>query len=138
MKKILVTGGSGFIGSNIVKYLVSKNYKIVAFDNNSRGKLNNLSNVSDHITFVEGDIRDKEKVFLVTKGINSIIHLAYVNGTENFYKQPYQVLEIAIKGMINIIDSMLVNNVNELILASSSEVYQQPSTIPTDEKIPIY
>ena len=138
MKKILVTGGSGFIGSNIVKYLVSKNYKIVVFDNNSRGKLNNLNNVSDHITFVEGDIRDKEKVFLVTKDISSIIHLAYVNGTENFYTQPYEVLEIAIKGMINIIDSMIVNNVKELILASSSEVYQQPSIIPTDEKIPIY
>ena len=138
MKTILVTGGSGFIGSNIVKNLIAKNFSIKVFDNNSRGTFKNLSAISKNITFIEGDIRDREKVISISKNVDSIIHLAYINGTENFYRKPYEVLDIAVKGMINIIDCMSVNNINELILASSSEVYQQPSIVPTDEKIPLY
>ncbi len=138
MKTILVTGGSGFIGSNIVKNLIAKNFSIKVFDNNSRGTFKNLSAISKNITFIEGDIRDREKVISISKNVDSIIHLAYINGTENFYRKPYEVLDIAVKGMINIIDCMSINNINELILASSSEVYQQPSIVPTDEKIPLY
>ena len=60
--------------------------------------------------------------------------MAYVNGTKNFYKDPVKVLDIAIKGMLNVIEGCIKNNVKELYLASSSEVYQTPNKIPTDEK----
>ena len=61
-KKILVTGGSGFIGSAITKYLVSCGHKVVVFDNNSRGRIRRLKNIKNKINFYKGDIRDFKKL----------------------------------------------------------------------------
>ena len=133
-KNILVTGGTGFIGSEITKYLVKKNYKVTVFDNNFRGKTDRLKDVGKKIKFIKGDIRNKIQVYNATKNINSIIHLAYINGTKFFYSKPYEIFEIATKGMLNLIDSCKINNIKEFYLASSSEVYQTPLKIPTDEK----
>jgi UDP-glucose 4-epimerase len=83
-KNILVTGGTGFIGSEITKYLVKKNYKVTVFDNNFRGKKNRLKSIWKKIKFIKGDIRNKKQVYLATKNIYSIIHLAYINGTKFF------------------------------------------------------
>jgi nucleoside-diphosphate-sugar epimerase len=71
-KNILVTGGTGFIGSEITKYLVKNNYKVVVFDNNSRGKTKRLKSVWSKIKFIKGDIRNKKQVYSATKNINSI------------------------------------------------------------------
>jgi nucleoside-diphosphate-sugar epimerase len=133
-KSILVTGGTGFIGSEITKYLVNNNYKVTVFDNNSRGRTQRLRGIWGKIKFIKGDIRNKKQVYFATKNINSIIHLAYINGTKFFYSKPYEILEIATKGMINLIDACKINNIEEFYLASSSEVYQTPLKIPTDEK----
>ena len=133
-KNILVTGGTGFIGSEITKYLVKKNYKVTVFDNNFRGKKNRLKSIWKKIKFIKGDIRNKKQVYLATKNIYSIIHLAYINGTKFFYSKPYEILEIATKGMINLIDACKKNNIKEFYLASSSEVYQTPLKIPTNER----
>jgi nucleoside-diphosphate-sugar epimerase len=133
-KNILVTGGAGFIGSEITKYLVNKKFKVTVFDNNSRGKPERLKTVWKKIKFIKGDIRNKKEVYYATKNVNSIIHLAYVNGTKFFYSKPYEILEIAIKGMINLLDACKISKIKEFYLASSSEVYQTPSKIPTDEK----
>jgi nucleoside-diphosphate-sugar epimerase len=133
-KNILVTGGTGFIGSEITKYLVKKKYKVTVFDNNFRGKTDRLKTVWKKIKFIKGDIRNKKQVYNATKNINSIIHLAYINGTKFFYSKPYEILEIATKGMLNLIDACKINNIKEFYLASSSEVYQTPLKIPTDEK----
>ena len=133
-KNILVTGGTGFIGSEITKYLVKKKYKVTVFDNNFRGKTDRLKSIWKKIKFIKGDIRNKTQVYNATKNINSIIHLAYINGTKFFYSKPYEILEIATKGMLNLIDACKKNNIKEFYLASSSEVYQTPLKIPTDEK----
>lgn len=135
MKRILVTGGTGFIGSNIVKYFIRKQYHVLVYDNNSRGKLENLNDYEESFEYIHGDIRDINTLIKHTKEINTIVHLAYINGTKNFYTKPYEILEIATKGMNNVVDAMKINNIDNLILASSSEVYQEPQTIPTDEKI---
>ena len=133
-KNILVTGGAGFIGSEITKYLVNKKFKVTVLDNNTRGKPERLKTVWKKIKFIKGDIRNKKKVYYATKNVNSIIHLAYVNGTKFFYSKPYEILEIATKGMINLLDACKIRKIKEFYLASSSEVYQTPSKIPTDEK----
>jgi nucleoside-diphosphate-sugar epimerase len=133
-KNILVTGGTGFIGSEITKYLVKKNYNVTVFDDNSRGKTNRLESVWKKIKFIKGDIRNRRQVYLATKNIHSIIHLAYINGTKFFYSRPYEILEVATKGMLNLIDACKTNNIKKFYLASSSEVYQTPLKIPTDEK----
>ena len=132
-RNILVTGGSGFIGSAIVKYLVKKKYNVVVFDNNSRGRSRRIKDVNNKISFIKGDIRDKKKLLSINKKIDTIIHLAYINGTKFFYKKPFEILDIAVNGYLNILEFCKIKKVQNLFLASSSEVYQNPIKIPTDE-----
>ncbi len=133
-KTFLVTGGTGFIGSNICKLLIDKGYKVIIYDNNSRGSLNKINDIKKKITFIKGDIRDIKKLFASIKKADAIIHLAYINGTKYFYTKPEEILDIAVKGMINIIDGCIKYKKKELYLASSSEVYQSPNKVPTDER----
>ncbi len=136
-KKYLVTGGSGFIGSAIVKKLLREGHSVRVFDNNSRGNLRRLQSVIDKIEFVEGDIRDPHQVEEACKDIDAVCHLAFVNGTKFFYELPELVLEVGVKGMINILDACIIHNIDDLILASSSEVYQSPDEVPTSESVPL-
>lgn len=133
MKNILVTGGTGFIGSAICSMLVSKGYKVTIFDNNSRGSIKNINKLKK-VKFIKGDIRNIQHVQKACQNIDTVIHLAAVNGTKYFYEKPDVVLEVAAKGAINIIDSCIKNKIKNLFLASSSEVYHFPKKIPTDEK----
>jgi len=133
MKKYLVTGGTGFIGSALVKRLVKEGHEVRVLDNDIRGAKERLKDVYDKIEFVKADVRDAESVKKSCESVDSVIHLAYINGTEYFYKMPELVLEVGVKGIINVIDGCIKGNVKELILASSSEVYQTPRNIPTDE-----
>ena len=136
-KTFLVTGGTGFIGSNIAKLLVQKNLNVKIFDNNSRGSINKIKNLKKKIKFIKGDIRKKNSLNAALKDTNAVIHLAYINGTKNFYKDPVKVLDVAVKGIVNVIDGCIKNNIRELYLASTSEVYQTPNKIPTNEAEPL-
>ena len=133
-KTYLVTGGTGFIGSNISKLLVNKGYNVIIFDNNSRGSIKKIKNFKKKIKFIKGDIRNRQSLNRALTKADAVIHLAYVNGTKYFYSKPVLILDIAIKGILNIIEGCIENKVKELYLASSSEVYQTPVKIPTDEK----
>ena len=136
-KKYLITGGTGFIGSALVCRLVKEKCKVRVLDNNLRGVAERLTEVQDQIELVTGDIRDPLVVKRAVKGVDSVFHLAYLNGTEFFYTKPELVLDIGVKGMINVLDACIENGVKELILASSSEVYQTPPIIPTPENVPL-
>ena len=136
-KTFLVTGGSGFIGSNICNLLIKKNCRVKIFDNNFRGSLNKIKKIKGKIKFIKGDIRNMKILNNALKNTDAVIHLAYVNGTKYFYSKPVLVLDIAIKGIMNVIDGCIKNKVKELYLASSSEVYQTPNKIPTDENEPL-
>jgi nucleoside-diphosphate-sugar epimerase len=136
-KNFLVTGGTGFIGSSICELLVKRGHKVTVFDNNSRGSLKRLLRLNNKIKFIKGDIRDKSKVFKSLKNINAVIHLAYINGTKYFYEKPDLILDVAVKGLVNIFDGCKKNNIKELYLASSSEVYQTPLKVPTKEDEPL-
>lgn len=133
-EKIIVTGGSGFIGSALVKRLVNLGYKVTVIDNNSRGNINRLEGYLDKIEYLQGDIRDKDFVSRAMVDSNTIFHLAFINGTKFFYEQPKLVLDVGVKGAINTLDAVELGNVSTYVLASSSEVYQEPINIPTDEK----
>ena len=136
-KTFLVTGGTGFIGSNISELLIKKNYKVKIFDNNYRGSIAKIKKIKKNIKFIKGDIRNKDLLNKSLRNTDAVIHLAYINGTKNFYDEPVKVLDIAVKGIINVLDGCIKNNVKELYLASSSEVYQTPNKIPTSEKEPL-
>lgn len=137
MKRILITGGSGFIGSALVNALVKRSKKVRVLDDLSRGSMRRLDKVKGKFEMVSGDIRDPKTVDKACQGVDSIIHLAYINGTEFFYTKPELVLEVGVKGMINILDAGIKNQVNDLFLASSSEVYQTTTLIPTPETVPL-
>tara|TARA_Y100000310_G_scaffold340856_1_gene438061 strand:- start:1323 stop:2255 length:933 start_codon:yes stop_codon:yes gene_type:complete len=133
-KVFLVTGGAGFIGSNLCNLLINKGFKVKIFDNNSRGSFRKIENIRKKVKFINGDIRNKQLLNKALKNTDAVIHLAYVNGTKYFYSKPILVLDIAIKGILNIIEGCIKNKIKELYLASSSEVYQTPEKIPTDEE----
>lgn len=137
MSRILVTGGSGFIGSALVKALVRAGHAVKIFDDNSRGSLRRLADVEGDIEFVGGDIRDAEALAAAARATDEIHHLAFVNGTEFFYTMPDLVLDVGVRGMLNVIDACRKNAIGTLVLASSSEVYQTPPHIPTAEDAPL-
>tara|TARA_A100001015_G_scaffold308528_1_gene406298 strand:+ start:8 stop:952 length:945 start_codon:yes stop_codon:yes gene_type:complete len=136
-KNFLVTGGTGFIGSNICKLLIELGHNVTIFDNNSRGEFKRIKEFNKKVKFIKGDIRDQKKFFKSLKNINSIIHLAYINGTKYFYEKPELILDVAIKGLVNIFDGCKKFKIKELYLASSSEVYQTPLKVPTSEEEPL-
>lgn len=136
-KKYLVTGGSGFIGSALVQRLVADGHKVRVLDDLSRGMPRRLEAVRDRVEFVQGDVRDAASVLSAVRGMDSVLHLAFVNGTEFFYTKPDLVLEVGVKGMVNVTDAMKQCGTPELVLASSSEVYQTPPVVPTAEDAPL-
>ena len=129
-EKILVTGGSGFIGSHICNFFIKKNYRIVNYDLKKEKNLEKYKNYK----FVKGDIRNIKSLEKAFEGIDYIFHLAYINGTHNFYIKPVEILEIGAIGSINICKLSDKYKIKKLFIFSSSEVYNE-SKIPTDEKV---
>jgi nucleoside-diphosphate-sugar epimerase len=136
-KTYLVTGGTGFIGAALVKALLKKGYSVRILDNDSRGSIGRLEKLKGDFEFILGDMRDPAAVDAAVSGVDSIFHLAFVNGTKFFYAQPELVLDVGVRGMLHILDSCKKHGVRELFLASSSEVYQTAPKIPTDESAPL-
>ena len=134
MTRTLVTGGTGFIGSAVVRALVQRGDEVRILDDGSRGSERRLADIAKLVDLHLGDIRDPDAVGRAAAGVERVIHLAYVNGTEFFYSRPELVLDVAVKGMVNVLDACRAHGVPELVLASSSEVYQSPTRIPTDER----
>lgn len=136
-KHYLVTGGSGFIGSAIVKRLVKAGNEVRVLDNDLRGASERLKEAAHKIELVQADVRNAEAVQKACKGVDSVIHLAYLQGTQFFYTKPELVLDIGVKGIVNVIGGCIKENVKEIAIASSSEVYNMPPKIPTDETAPL-
>jgi nucleoside-diphosphate-sugar epimerase len=136
-RRILVTGGSGFVGSTLVKALVRQGQSVRVLDDNSRGAPRRLKEVERDIELITGDVRDAAAVDAAMRGMEEVHHLAFVNGTATFYSAPDFVLDVGVKGMVNVIDCGRRHGVGTLILASSSEVYQSPPKVPTDETAPL-
>jgi nucleoside-diphosphate-sugar epimerase len=134
-RRILVTGGAGFIGSALVKALVAAGNSVRVLDDNSRGRPRRLAEVEQDIEFIAGDVRDAQAVAKAAQGRDEVQHLAFVNGTEFFYSKPELVLDVGVRGMVNVLDACRQHNVGTLVLASSSEVYQTPPQVPTAEDV---
>jgi nucleoside-diphosphate-sugar epimerase len=137
VSRILVTGGNGFIGSGLVKALVKAGNHVRVLDDNSRGSARRLADVAKDVEFIGADVRNPGEVEKAAQGVDEVHHLAFVNGTEFFYSQPDLVLDVGVRGMVNVIDACRKQGIGTLVLASSSEVYQTPPTVPTDETAPL-
>jgi nucleoside-diphosphate-sugar epimerase len=136
-KRTLVTGGLGFLGASLVQALVQRGETVRVLDNSSRGSSEKLGKTAGEVEIVAGDIRDPAFVRKAVSKMDRVLHLAFVNGTEYFYKYPAYVLDVGVKGMVNVIDGCIQEGVKELVVASSSEVYQTPPMVPTPETVPL-
>jgi nucleoside-diphosphate-sugar epimerase len=134
-RRYLITGGTGFLGSALTRRLVNEGVRVRVLDDNSRGDAARLQDLRDRIEYVQGDVRDAAVVARACEGVDVVCHLAFVNGTEFFYTKPELVLDVAVKGISNVIDGAILHRVPELMLMSSSEVYHEPERVPTDETV---
>ena len=136
-KTVLVTGGSGFLGAALSAKLLKSGWHVRVLDDGSRGRARRLAAIANEIEFIAGDVRNADDVDRATRGVDAVAHLAFVNGTEFFYSKPQLVLEVGVKGALNTLDACLRHEVPRYWLMSSSEVYQTPPRIPTDETVPL-
>jgi dTDP-glucose 4,6-dehydratase/UDP-glucose 4-epimerase len=134
-RSYLVTGGAGFIGSALTRRLAGAGHAVTVLDDFSRGSAERLDGVPCEI--IHGDIRDPLDVGNAMVGVDSVIHLAYLQGTQTFYEEPRQVLDVALRGMLSLMTACERWGVGELLLVSSSEAYQVAPTVPTPETVPL-
>ena len=132
-KTILITGASGFIGNALFSKLSNDKYNVIGIDNLARNK-NRKNN-----KIIVGSIFNKNLLKKLIKKADIIIHLAAINGTRNFYNIPSKVFEVSLRGTLVLYECLkeLKNKNKKILLASSGEVYGEPSKIPTDENIPL-
>lgn len=131
--KVLVTGGAGFIGCNLVRRLLKEGAEVRVFDNFSTGKRQNLAGVNGNVEIFEGDLRDFAQVLEATKGIEIIFHEAALPSVIRSVKAPNTTTEVNIIGTLNLLEAAKVNNIKKIIYASSSSIYGDSLTLPKIE-----
>ena len=138
--KALVTGGAGFVGSNLVARLLNDGWQVVVIDNLRTGRIQHVENliIEKKITFVEGDILDKkslEKGF--ETGIDVVFHLAANADVRHGITDVYKDFDQNTRATLSILDSMKQNSVKKIVFASTGSIYGEASIIPTPENHPI-
>ena len=138
-KKVLVTGGAGFIGSHIVEELVKIGAKVKVLDDLSSGNINNLKNVFSHINLIYGNVINPFTCFNATKDVQIVFHLAALVSVSNSTKNPKLCKKINVIGTKNLLEGCIKNNVKTFILSSSAAVYGNRNEIcvETDNTNPL-
>jgi UDP-glucose 4-epimerase len=148
MKKYLITGGAGFVGSHLAERLVEEGSEVTIIDNLSTGKLENISEITstllgagkNQITFIQADIRDTDGLGKINSKFDAIIHLAAQVYVHKSILNPQETYDINIAGTLNILELAKKLNIKKIIFASSSAVYgnlNKNSIDETDELKPI-
>lgn len=141
MKKVLVTGADGFIGSHLVETLLERNYDVKAFvyynSFNSWGWLDSLPNEKlSQIEVFTGDIRDSNGVRTALKGMDGVFHLAALIAIPFSYHSPDSYVDTNIKGTLNVLQAARDVELERIIVTSTSEVYGTAQYVPIDERHP--
>ncbi len=135
MKKILVAGGAGYIGSHVQKQLLEEGYAVVVFDDLSSGDKTNLLPGAE---FIEGNVLDKAALHAaMSRGIDGVVHLAAKKAVGESMVKPEIYAENNITGALNILNAMTANGVKHIVFSSSAAVYGMPEYSPVDEQHPI-
>lgn len=131
----LVTGGAGFIGSNLCEAILKLGYKVRCLDDLSIGKQENVDLFIDNenYEFIKGDIRDYETCLDATSGVDYVLHQAAWGSVPRSVEMPLTYNDINIKGTLNIFEASRENNVKKVVYASSSSVYGDEKTLPKVE-----
>ena len=140
---ILITGGTGYIGSHTLVELAKANYDFLVYDNLTNSSKKSLEKVSQiinkKIIFVKGDIRDKGKLkeLFTNYKINSVIHFAGLKSVNESLKNPLQYYDNNVLGTINLLNTMEEFNCKKIVFSSSATVYGDPKTTPIKENFPV-
>ena len=138
--KILVTGATGFIGSNLVENLVENEFQVVAFDrynsNNDWGWLEN-SKYKEHFEIILGDIRDFDSVSKAMKDCSAVFHLAALIGIPYSYISPLAYIRTNVEGTYNVLESAKLLDLDQILITSTSETYGTAQYIPINEAHPL-
>jgi UDP-glucose 4-epimerase len=132
----LVTGGAGFIGSNIAEHLVGQGSSVRVFDNFSSGKRENIRSFADKAEIIEGDLRDPKSIQHAISGVRFVLHLGAIPSVTRSVEDPRTTGEVNITGTINLLLAAREAGVQRVIFTSSSSVYGDAPTLPKREDMP--
>ena len=136
-KKVLVTGGAGFIGSNLCEALLEKQNKVVCLDNFATGKRENIAGLlnNGNFTLIEGDIRNLEDCLKASQGVDYILHQAALGSVPRSIKDPITSNDVNVSGFLNMLVAARDNKVKRVVYAASSSTYGDSESMPKVEDI---
>ncbi|HOK41250.1 MAG TPA: SDR family oxidoreductase [bacterium] len=137
METILITGGAGFIGSNIVRKCVELNYNVVVLDNLLTGNKENIKEFLSSIKFIEGDIRNENDLISALKNVDYILHQAAIPSVPRSIKEPLVNNEINITGFLKLLEAAKEKKIKKIVYASSSSVYGANPVLPKQEDLKV-
>jgi len=133
--KALITGGAGFIGSNIAALLLERGHEVTVLDNLMSGYEENLTGLS--VSFVRGDVRDAEALKTVTSGVDVIFHLAASVGNKRSIDNPVLDAQINVLGTLNVLEAARASRVRKVVFSSSAGIFGELKTMPIREDHPV-
>ena len=137
--KIGVTGGAGYVGSNLVKLLIAGKNEVISIDNLMNGDYNHLRNqgAGDAAKLLEGDIRDLELMVKAFEGCDAIAHLAALPGLVKCSERPDEATSINVYGTYNVLEAARRLDIGKVVFCSTAAVYGKPAEMPVTEGIPL-
>ena len=137
-KKILVTGGAGFIGINLVRKLLKGGSYVTVIDNFVTGKRENIEDllVNENFKLIEGDVRNEKTIYDAVQNMDIIVHCAAIPGVDESINDPFTTTDITIRGTLNVLQAARKENVEKVIFASSAAVYGSEVYPLKDEEHP--
>ncbi|HEX6990773.1 MAG TPA: SDR family NAD(P)-dependent oxidoreductase, partial [Gemmatimonadales bacterium] len=129
----LVTGGAGFIGSHIVRQLLEDGHKVTVIDNLSTGSRDNLAEVMERITFIQGDIRDSADCDRASRGVDTVFHVAALPSVPRSIKDPVACNDHNVNGTIQVLEAARRAGARRVVYSSSSSVYGDTAVLPKVE-----
>jgi nucleoside-diphosphate-sugar epimerase len=134
--KILITGGGGFIGSSLARYFLEKGCEVAIFDNFATGKRENLVEIQNRITLIEGDLRDAGAVRRAVVGVDAICHQGALGSVPRSVEDPVTSHEVNVNGTLNVLEAMRETGVKRITFAASSSAYGRHQVSPKHEDLP--
>ena len=135
--KFGITGGAGFVGSNIAKLLIKEGHDVIIIDNLHTGKKKNIETILDQVKFFQADIRDYKKIEKILNSVDGIFHEAALTIVQESFSKPKEYHDVNVIGTENILKIGKKFNI-KVVFASSSSVYGNVETIPISEKFPCH